>query len=388
MSILGYSAAYFLPEYWSSTPLYGEKLIPLIDYILSTDFSQADRLANAFYNIEKKYKNTGDLPIDFIKEIIVESGYDYVLDLLGEDENSIRLLVYLIVLIHQLKGSGLGIEVVLNLLKRDPNPMVLSVMGEPTIINKEVTGFTEKDYVYYSGLTFDSDPFEITFPVRTLDFRGEQCIASIPDYGLYLGISSKGNLILSLGSDRSSWDIADRVQSTGVLAPNSNYFIKLSYDGFEYDLKVSTDNKKFTDYKIINKNISTNIRAARLYLGIDSNTYPLSKPLNGYINLAPFSVDVNNIKITQWFENTPVDEENTFMVEADLDLSLISTDFFEKFAVFVSKYVYPTLKAFDVKLKLDSNLTFIPYARKKIRYTASGDLDEAIEQYKSRQNGN
>lgn len=387
MSILGYSSAYFLPEYWSSTPLYGEKIIPLIDYILSTDFSQADKLANAFYNIEKKYKNTGDLPIDFIKEVITESGYDYVLDLLGEDENSIRLLVYLMVLIHQLKGSGLGIEVVLNLLKRGVNPMVLGVAGKPEIINKEVTGFSEKDYVYYSGLNLDQAPFELLFPIRTLTFRGEQTIASIPDYSLYLGIDVNGNLILSLGSNRTSWDITDKKKSVGALAENSTYYVKLSYDGYEYVLSVSTDNKKFTDYIIVNDNKPTNIHSSRLYLGVNSTTSTLSNPLNGYINLAPFSIDVNNVEIVEWFENTPVDEENTFIVKADLDLSLISTDFFKKFAVFVSKYVYPTLKAFDVKLKLESNLTFIPYARTKVKYVASGDVDEAINNRKA-PNGN
>ena len=26
MSILGYSSAYFLPQYWANTPLYGEKI--------------------------------------------------------------------------------------------------------------------------------------------------------------------------------------------------------------------------------------------------------------------------------------------------------------------------------------------------------------------------
>ena len=85
MSILGYSASYFLPEYWSNTPLYGEKILPLIDYILSTDFVQADKLANAFYMIENKYKNTADLPLSAIQAIIEESGYSYVMDLLGED---------------------------------------------------------------------------------------------------------------------------------------------------------------------------------------------------------------------------------------------------------------------------------------------------------------
>ena len=52
MSILGYSSSYFLPEYWAASPLYGEKIIPLIDYILSTDYTETDKLATAFYNLE------------------------------------------------------------------------------------------------------------------------------------------------------------------------------------------------------------------------------------------------------------------------------------------------------------------------------------------------
>ena len=109
MSILGYSSAYFLPQYWASTPLYGEKLIPLLDYILSVDYEHTDKLATAFYNIESKYKNTQDLPIGQIEAIIEESGYGYIRDLLGQDEESVRLLVYLLVLIHQLKGSKKGV---------------------------------------------------------------------------------------------------------------------------------------------------------------------------------------------------------------------------------------------------------------------------------------
>ena len=380
MSILGYSASYFLPEYWGSTPLYGEKIIPLIDYILSTEFTQADKLANAFYNIEKKYRNTGDLPIEYIKEVVSESGYTYVLDLLGEDEDSIRLLVYLLVLIHQLKGTKLGIEVVLNLLKRGKDPMVLSVIGSPIIVNREVTGFTETNYIYYSGLTLDSEPFELTFPIRTVDYRSEQCISSVPSK-FYLGINTNGQVVLSLGSEDNAWDIANRATSTATLAPSSTYYLKLTFDGFEYDLKVSTDNERYTDYIVVNNNTPTKIHNGRLYLGIDGITNPVSKPFQGYINLAPFAIDVENVQITQWFETTPVGEENTFIVKADLDLGLVSTDFFDNFATFCAKYVYPTLKAFDAKLKLASNLTFIPYSRQKITYVASGDVGEQIIDY-------
>lgn len=381
MSILGYSSSYFLPEYWSSTPLYGEKIIPLIDYILSTDFVQADKLANAFYVMENKYKNTGDLPINCIKALIEESGYDYVLKLLGEDEESIRLLVYLLVLIHQLKGTQLGIEVVLNLLKRDTDPMVLSVVGRPDIRDRIVSNFSTTDFVYYNKFTLDSSPFEFVFPIRTLDFRTNQCIASAPYHGLYLGINTYGNLVLSLGSDQATWNIVENAESIGVLAPNTNYYVKLTYDGFEYDVKVSTDNERFTDYIIVGSNIPTNIHSSRLYLGVDSNTTPYSKPFSGSVDLTPFSVDVQNVEIIKWFETLPMGDENTFIIKADLDLGIVSTDFFENFAEFIRKYVYPTLEAFDAKLRLDSDLTFIPYCRQRITYVAGDDVQDSIEEY-------
>ena len=381
MSILGYSSSYFLPEYWSSTPLYGEKIIPLIDYILSTDFVQTEKLASAFYTIENKYKNTGDLPIECIKEIIHESGYDYVLELLTDDDDSIKLLVYLLVLIHQLKGTQLGIEVVLNLLRRDKDPMVLSVVGEPHIENRIVYDFSNTDYIYYSKFELDESSFELVFPIRTNDFRAEQCIASAPNHGIYLGINMDKKLVLCLGSDHETWNIVEDKESNASLAPNTNYFIKLTYDGFEYDVKVSTDNERFTDYIVVTSPQTTDIHASRSYLGIDRNTYPYTKPFEGSINLAPFSIDIENVDITQWFNTVPVGDENTFIIKAELDLGVVNTNFFENFANFISKYVYPTLRAFDARLKLSSNLTFIPYVRQRVIYVAQDDVQDSIETY-------
>ena len=382
MSILGYSAAYFFPEYWSSTPLYGEKIIPLIDYILSSDYEKADTLANAFYMMENKYKNTGDLPLECIKAIIEESGYTYVLDLLGTDEKSIRLLVYILVMVHQLKGTGLGIEIVLNLLKRDTDPMVLSTVGSPTINSGLLSGFSIEDYVFYSGFTTGNDPFEIIFPIRTGNIGIEQAIASGGKYGFYLGINTQGHVVLTLGSDRNGWNILDETNGTsaGVLAPNTNYFLKLVFDGSSYSLKVSTDNKKFTDYISVSSSVGLGLNKDRIYLGVSNATGVIEKPFKGFVDLTPFSTNIQNIKVTQWFEEFPVSEENTFNIKADLDLGVVSSDFFQKFSAFVRRYVYPTLRAFDVNLTLQSNITFIPWVRQKIMYVAQGDVDEQIRE--------
>ncbi len=386
MSILGYSASYFLPEYWASTPLYGEKIIPLIDYILSTDFVQADKLANAFYAMTDKYKNTADLPIEFIKEIINESGYTYVLDLLGEDEESIRLLTYLLVLIHQLKGTQLGIEVVLNLLRKTTNPMIFTLMGSLNLETNSYSGFSSNDYIFYRNFTVGDESFELVIPIRTGQFTDQQCIASIPNYGLYIGLDTQGHLVLSLGSkERNDWDIAKEENSTLLtLSPNTNYYLKLEYDGFKYYLKVSEDEgKRYTDYIVVDNRTPLELHAARVYLGVDATGDAIRQPFNGSVDIAPFAMDVQNVTIIEWFEQFPVEEdsENTFIVKVDLDLGLVSTNFFKNFAKFVSKYVYPELKAFEARLEFKNNITFIPYSRQKMTFVGSGDLDEQINNY-------
>jgi orotidine-5'-phosphate decarboxylase len=84
-----------------------------------------------------------------------------------------------------------------------------------------------------------------------------------------LGINTNGQIVLSLGSEDNAWDIANRATSTATLAPSSTYYLKLTFDGFEYDLKVSTDNERYTDYIVVNNNTPTKIHNGRLYLGID-----------------------------------------------------------------------------------------------------------------------
>lgn len=382
MSILGYSASYFLPEYWANTPFYGEKIIPLLDYVLSTDFANSDKLASAFYMMENKYKNTPDLPLEALEAIIEESGYSYVQSLLGRDEESIRLLVYLLVLIHQLKGTKKGLEVVLNLLRRSVDPMTSSIIGELTRDPFEnLSNFTEKDYLVYKGFTTDQGPFEIKVKFSLKPPFAEQCILSSDSYGLYLGISKEGKIVFSAGSNRQNFNIVDRELSKTMIQGNTWYYAKVSYDGYEYSVKLSEDDKKYFTYINVLSPEPTEIHQGRLYFGIDNSTGTPKSPFQGLLNISPLPVDVSNVIITQWFEQFPVDDENTFLVRADLDVNLVSTNFFANFANFVRRYVYPSLKAFEANLVFKNSLTIIPYSRQKITYIANGDLREFMRFY-------
>ena len=375
MSILGYSSSYFLPQYWSNTPLYGEKILPLIDYILSNDYEYSDSLAQAFYAIEDKYKNTQDLPIEYIEEIIDENGYSYVKDLLGNNEDSIRLLVVLVGLVHQLKGTKLGIQVVLNLLKRDNNVMTMQVIGEPTITStRYISNISESDYVVYKGFVATGDSVEVSLSFGVKDFKNIQTVASTNNYGFSIGVNTDRHLTLNLGSDRTSWNIGHNLRSDKILSPGTEYYIRLLYDGYEYALQVSTDGKKYETWISRESKESLNIYKGSLYLGVDASEGTIRNPLNGYINFSNFTIGTSNTEITQWFEQTPVGPENTFMIKTDLDVELISSDFFEKFSEFIKNYVYPTLTAFEANLRLKASVTVLPFARQKITYNAFADL--------------
>ena len=384
MSILGYSAAYFLPSYWVNTPLYGEKILPLIDYVLSTDYEKTDLLASAFYNMESKYRNTADLPIECIEEIIDESGYTYIRNLLGQDDDSLRVLVYLLVLIHQLKGSKKGIETVMELLRSPEDALTISYVGSPTVsaIN-EVSDFTVNDYVVYSNFAA-TGKFNVTFQIRTgSNFLHEQCIASSSNYGFYLGIDNEGHLILKVGQQNSglrAWQEiggTDTFISAKVLRPLSNYYIILSYDGNEYSVRVSIDGEKYGYYLTIPSQVPLDIIGGYIYMGIDRSTSTTQYPFEGEISLAPFTISSDNVVLTQWFETSPMMEENTFELESELDAGLVSATFFTQFARFVEKYVYPTLKAFKAKLTMKGKVTFLPYVRQRVTYIASNIEDSA-----------
>lgn len=145
--MLDRSVSYFLSNYWRNQPLYAEKIIPLLDTCLSNNFVLSNKVANAFYELINKYQNTAELPLEMLKEFIREQGYGYILDLVVQDEDTVKLLWYMLVLIHQLKGSKEGLLLVLSLLESnfDPNKTHITQwyetipVGRPNTFTLETT---------------------------------------------------------------------------------------------------------------------------------------------------------------------------------------------------------------------------------------------------------
>jgi hypothetical protein len=114
--MLNKSVAYYMGDFASQhAALYAEKVLPMLDWVLSNDYMFSEQMNDCFNSLINKYQNTQDLPYEEIVEVINESGYGYILDLLSPDTETVKVLVYLLVLIHMLKGSRKGLEIVLSL---------------------------------------------------------------------------------------------------------------------------------------------------------------------------------------------------------------------------------------------------------------------------------
>lgn len=117
--MLRHSVSYYLPSFWATTPLYAEKVIPLLDTYLSVNSPRADKLALAYYDIINKYQKPEDMTPESIRAYIRDHGYGYVLNLINSSNEKLKELLLLLPLIAYLKDSKLGIKIVLSLLQPD-----------------------------------------------------------------------------------------------------------------------------------------------------------------------------------------------------------------------------------------------------------------------------
>lgn len=145
--MLGHSVSYYLPKYWATTPLYSEKIIPLLDHMLSVGSPDADKLALAYYDIWNKYTNPEDMTDESIKAYVQDHGYTYILDLLATSHDNLQNLLFLLPLITYLKGSRKGLEVVFSLLQNSGSQSAtnISVWHEQDPIGEEDTFSIESD---------------------------------------------------------------------------------------------------------------------------------------------------------------------------------------------------------------------------------------------------
>ena len=115
--------------------------------MLSVESPYADKLALAYFDIWNKYTNPEDMTPESIKALVRELGYGYILDLLATTDDNLSKILFLLPLIHYLKDSKLGLEVVFSLLQSNDKPVntKVTVWHEVNPVMEEDTFSVESD---------------------------------------------------------------------------------------------------------------------------------------------------------------------------------------------------------------------------------------------------
>ena len=193
-----------------------------------------------------------------------------------------------------------------------PTPSVTYiVVGNPTIINNVVSGFSANDYVQLSS-PFNplTETWELVFKVKTGSVGGTlQRIFHSKKSGNYyyadrlgvtFGIVSAGKFNLAISSNGTSWNN----NGTYSVLSNTNYWIKCTYDGSTYKLFYSLDGTTYVeDISFTGSNV---IDLGQTILGAfwnptgDGGTAGYHDYFLGSIDLKESYIKIGN---TLWFGN-------------------------------------------------------------------------------------
>lgn len=191
-------------------------------------------------------------------------------------------------------------------LYKFPNAIII---GQPTINNGQISGFTQQNYLTLPFLFDVGDrAFEFNYAFRTGDnvtipqnlFGSNYCIAS------YI---QNGKLNVRVSSNGISWDIVSLETSLNVLA-NTVYYIKIVFNKLNYTISASTDG---TTYNQIGYVVNTKKPiAGNVFIGIGNNQ---NNPFLGVINLNRWDIRLNNSIIWEGMDDVGL------ATRADISLS-------------------------------------------------------------------
>lgn len=127
-----------------------------------------------------------------------------------------------------------------------------TVTGIPQISSSRVvSGFSASNYISLSQASnFGNKTWETNFKIRTgSDITTNQAYVGTNQSGSgsFILIVQNSVFKIYLSSSTSSWDIASGVSGVSTLTANTDYWVKVSFDGSKYVLKSSTDGTNYTE---------------------------------------------------------------------------------------------------------------------------------------------
>lgn len=173
-------------------------------------------------------------------------------------------------------------------LFKSPNA---TIIGNPTIEHGQVSGFSKEPAAYLTlPFSFDSvgKKFELNLAFTTgSDVNTPQnIIGSSYCMAIYI---EQGKLNVRISNNGTSWDVWSYVHEGLTFVANHPYYVKLTYTGINYNLKLSENGKDYID--LANLGATKYPYKRLIYLGIGNN---FNNPFKGIINLNKCSLLFND----------------------------------------------------------------------------------------------
>lgn len=169
-----------------------------------------------------------------------------------------------------------------------PKSVNAIIIGEPTITNGQVSGFTQTSYLTLPFLFDVGDRgFEFTYCFRT----GEDITTPQNHFGSRYSIASYisgGKLTIRVSSNGTDWDILS-LETVLEIVKNSIYYIKIIFNKLNYVIKASTDGVNYNEIaRVVNTKPPF---AGDITIGIGNNQ---NNPFKGILYMNAWELKFNN----------------------------------------------------------------------------------------------
>lgn len=173
----------------------------------------------------------------------------------------------------------------------------VTIFGEPTITNGQMSDFTANDYAQFPFLVdFRNQAFEIRMCFTT----GNQVTAQENIFDSIDGLAfavRNGHFVFAMSSDGQTWNMGEHIGSMTVL-PNTTYYTKFSWNKLVYKLEVSTDK----DTYVIDKQVTDtrSLFAKQIIIGKSTDNLHI---FSGSINLNYCSLSIMGNEVWQGMDD-------------------------------------------------------------------------------------
>lgn len=184
----------------------------------------------------------------------------------------------------------------------DYNPKNVLVIGSPTITEQGVvSGFSTSNYIRPTAFKPESNPWEMVWKITTGDdVSGSQCIFSVEDTssiraGVRVFVEDGRFYLLANTSSSNAWSVVAKGLYT--VLPNTEYYVRVSWDGsiYKVDYKTEKSSPYSTDIYVNNSNPIYRISAENEdAIGVQMRGGVASNNFLGSIDLSESYMKVND----------------------------------------------------------------------------------------------